>query len=277
MKIIHLTDPHFVLPGALLYGLDPRARLDAAVESINALHADADLVVVTGDLAHWGQPAAYTGLRECLSALEVPCVPILGNHDDRRAFLELFPDALQDANGFIQGIRETQEGRLVFLDTNQPGTHMGWYCEQRLAWLSERLTEGGDTPVFLFMHHPPFDVGLGAMDRISLVQKEAFAAVVRPHLGKLRHLFFGHVHRPIHGSWLGLPFSTLRATNHQVWLDFGATEDIPGSHEPPAYAVVIIDEDRVVIHNHDYLDSSRKFSLGEQSEEERQMALATTA
>lgn len=71
--------------------------------------------------------------------------------------------------------------------------------------------------------------------------------------------------------------STLRATNHQVWLDFSAEADIPGSHEPPAYAVVLIDDNRVVVHNHDFLDASRKFSLGEQSEAERDSALAMPA
>ena len=277
MKIIHLTDPHFVKPGMRLYGLDPRGRLDLAIASINSLHADADLVAITGDLAHWGESEAYVELRDCLDALRVPYVPILGNHDDRRLFLELFPEALQDANGFIQGVRETSAGRLLFLDTNQPDTHMGWYCEQRMAWLAARLAEGGDAPVFLFVHHPPFDVGIGAMDRIGLVQRAQFAATLAPHMGRIRHLFFGHVHRPISGSWLGLPFSTLRATNHQVWLDFSADVDIPGSHEPPAYAVVLVDDERVVVHNHDFLDSSRKFSLGEQVEEDRKSAVVMSA
>lgn len=277
MKLIHLTDPHLVQPGMRLYGLDPRERLDLAVASVNKLHADADLAVITGDLAHAGESEAYVELRGCLDALRIPYVPMLGNHDDRRLFLELFPDAPQDLNGFIQGVREVSAGRLLFLDTHQPHTPMGWYCEQRRAWLAERLAEAGDTPVFLFMHHPPFDVGIGALDRIGLVQRAPFAATLAPHRHKVRHLFFGHVHRPVSGSWLGLPFSTLRATSHQVWLDFGAAVEVAGSHEPPAYAVVLVDDERVIVHNHDYLDSSRKFSLGEQSEFDREMAPAMQA
>ena len=277
MKLVHLTDPHFTRPGRALYGLDPRARLDAAVRSINELHADADLAVITGDLAHWGEPDAYASLRQCLAALRVPCVPILGNHDDRRSFLELFPDAPQDADGFVQGVSDGPAGRLLFLDTNQPGTHAGWYCEKRLAWLEVRLEESRPRPVFLFMHHPPFDVGLAVMDRIGLQQKGAFAEALSPHLSRIRHLFFGHVHRPISGSWRGLPFSTLRATNHQVWLDFAATGDIPGSAEPPAYAVVLVDDERVVVHTHDFLDASRRFSLADPAEADREAALPVAA
>jgi Icc protein len=277
MKLIHLTDPHFVVAGRRLYGLDPRARLDAAVASINALHADADLVVITGDLAHSGEPGAYDALHECLAALTVPCVPLIGNHDDRAALLERFPEAPRDADGFIQSAVDVDGTRLLFLDTNQPGTHMGWYCERRMAWLARQLEAGRGRPHLVFMHHPPFDIGLPSMDRIGLVQRAAFTEVVRPHLADLRHLFFGHVHRPISGSWLGLPFSTLRGTNHQVRLDFVAEDDIPGSHEPPAYAVVNVDAQRVVVHTHDYLDASPTFWLGEQAEVDRAASALATA
>ncbi|MDB4170329.1 hypothetical protein N9747_10080 [Planktomarina sp.] len=58
MKFIHLTDTHVIGDG-LLYGQDPAARLGAAVASINAEHGDAGFVVLTGDMTHWGDAAAY--------------------------------------------------------------------------------------------------------------------------------------------------------------------------------------------------------------------------
>lgn len=261
MKIIHLTDTHLVSPGQELYGLLPDKRLRAAIQSINALHADADLVVITGDLTHWGEREAYLNLRACLADLVPPVMPILGNHDDRIRFREIFPSAATDEHGFVQSLVEGEDEDLLFLDTNQPGTHMGWYCDQRLAWLQAMLDNSSDRPILLFMHHPPFDVELPTMDQIGLHQKQAFEAVMRPHRSRIRHLFFGHVHRPISGSWMGIPFSTLRATSHQVWLDFEARGKIPGSHEPPAYGVVLTSRQAVLVHNHDFLDDSAKFEL----------------
>lgn len=261
MKLIHLTDTHLITPGQLLYGLDPLQRLQLAIASINTLHADADHVVITGDLTHWGESVAYESLRECLIDLKPRYSLILGNHDNRSLFRDFFPEAMRDVNGFVQDSFETEVGQFLFLDTNQPGTHAGWYCEQRLTWLAEHLNTHPDIPKYVFMHHPPFDVGLLPMDRIGLMQKNEFAAVLRPYMQSIRHIFFGHVHRPISGSWHGIAFSTLRATSHQVWLDFAATDDIPGSHEPAQYAVVLIDDERTVVHYHDFLDSSEKFSL----------------
>ena len=62
MKFVILTDTHFVPRGRKLYGLDPAERLAVAVEKINATHKDISFVIVTGDLAHWGEQAAYASL-----------------------------------------------------------------------------------------------------------------------------------------------------------------------------------------------------------------------
>jgi len=260
MKIIHLTDTHFVPSGERLYGGNPRETLDAAIADINANHADADLVVITGDLTHWGEAAAFENLSEAISALQVPVKLLIGNHDDRELFSEHFPGQERDGDGFVQSVMDTAMGRFVFLDTVLAGTHAGHYCERRQAWLAEVLRETAERDIFLFMHHPPFLTGIPGPDSIGLKDDAAFRAVVSPYKDRIRHLFFGHVHRPIAGSWLGIPVTTLRAINHQVW--FNLTEsDLTGSFEPPAYCVVFIDAERVIVHFHDFLDSSTKFKL----------------
>ncbi|MCG8359997.1 MAG: phosphodiesterase [Kiloniellales bacterium] len=277
MKLIHVTDTHFAKPGETIFGLDPRARLEACVADINVHHADADLCVITGDLTHWGEPEAYASLKAVLGALKVPLKLLLGNHDNREAFLAAFPEAVVDNEGFVQDAFDTPAGRFLLLDSNHPGTHAGVYCESRLAWLDSQLTAPGDVPVFLFVHHPPFPVHLAPVDAIGLLDAAAFERVVARHSHKIRHLFYGHVHRPICGSWHGIACSTIRATAHQVWLDFSASDAIPGSHEPPAYAVAFIDATSVVIHGHDYLDASSKFELGPTSFEAWQRKAAVGA
>ena len=263
MKLIHLTDTHFVPPGETLYGGDPQANLAAAVADINRHQADAALVVVTGDLTHWGEPEAFESLAQTLAPLRPPLHLMIGNHDDRETFKRCFPDQPIDELGFVQSTLDLEIGRLIFLDTVLDGSHAGRYCETRCAWLARQLeaAAAADLPVFLFMHHPPFEIGLPPVDRIALQEPEAFAATVAPHAGRIRHLFFGHIHRPMAGSWQGIPISSLRSMNHQCWLDFEETEAIAGSFEPPAYGVVLIERDQVIVHFHDYLDDSLKFSL----------------
>ncbi|MBK8763685.1 MAG: phosphodiesterase [Burkholderiaceae bacterium] len=260
-KWIHLTDTHLVPPGQLLYGSDPQARVHAAVSSIAAEHPDAQFCLVTGDLAHLGEPSAYVALQRALAELPMPVHLLIGNHDDRVAFRETFLGAPVDDSGYVQQVMRFGSGLMLMLDTNEPGVAHGVYCARRLKWLAAQLQFSRDEPLWIAMHHPPFDVGLPSMDAIGLRDAQAFAEVLAPHRHRVRHLFFGHVHRPISGSWQGIPFSTVRATNHQVALDLHLAHEIPGSFEPPAYAVVLVDPHQTLVHNHDFLDDSRRFAL----------------
>lgn len=139
-----------------------------------------------------------------------------------------FPRSRATRTGFVQSRRETAQGTCLFLDTKMPGTHAGGYCAARCAWLKRQLEET-DGPVFLFMHHPPFRHGIASMDAIMMHDHQAFWEVIEPHRARIRHLFFGHVHRAIFGNWRGISYSCMRGLNHQVALDLEAdAAAIPG-------------------------------------------------
>ena len=100
-------------------------------------------------------------------------------------------------------------------------------------------------PACLFMHQPPFDIGHALMDQIKLDDAEAFDALLKGH--GIRHIFFGHAHRVISGSWNGIGFSALPSLNHQLPLVAGSVETVY-SDEPPMYAAVTITPAMTVVH-----------------------------
>lgn len=261
IKFIQLTDPHLRAPSCALYGTDPAWRLSRAVESINAEHGDAAFVVITGDLADRGEPAAYHALAECLAPLRMPVHLAVGNHDDRSAFSAAFPGTPVTQDGFVQYAFGAGGLRHVVLDSLHPGAAWGALCERRAAWLAAELASSALQPVMLYIHHPPCPVGMAAMDRISLRDAGPLRDALGPHRARIRHLFFGHLHRPMAGSWLGIPLSTVRGTNHQVALQLGDVGRLMGSHEPPQYAVVLADDDSTIVHLHDFDDASARFAL----------------
>ena len=106
-------------------------------------------------------------------------------------------------------------------------------------------------PVHIFMHHPPFDIGHALMDLIKLDDAEDFAVVLDGH--DVRHIFFGHAHRTISGSWNGIGFSALPSLNHQLPLVGGSVETVY-SDEPPMYAAVTISPEMTVVHSDAFLD-----------------------
>jgi 3',5'-cyclic AMP phosphodiesterase CpdA len=261
MKFIHLTDTHVIGGGRLLYGANPAQRLRLAVDSINAEHGDADFTIVTGDLTHWGDAEAYATFGAEIDRLHMPVHLMIGNHDKTPDFAARFPTAQRDPYGFVQFAFDTPHGRAICLDTTLPDTHAGGMCAARLEWLSAELV-ANDAPVLLFMHHPPFPVGIAAMDAIRMQEGDALRAVLAPHRDRLRHLFFGHVHRAISGNWCGISFSCMRGLNHQVALDLNTSgTEINGDLVDPAYGVVLLNDDTVTVHMHEFANSSPRFSL----------------
>jgi 3',5'-cyclic-AMP phosphodiesterase len=260
-KLIHVTDPHLVSPGRKLYALDPLERLTAAITAIKTHHADADAVFITGDLTHWGEPSAYAALHEEMQRLPVPCHLVIGNHDVRGPFHEAFPAVPTDDEGFVQYIVPLPDAKAVVLDTLVDGAGHGALCEARLGWIERTLAALRGEEVFLFLHHAPFRVGVPSMDRSRLHEGAArLGELVRAH-GRVRHLFHGHLHRPMSGSWLGVPCSTVPATAHQFLLDLWEPDAVYGTHEPPAYGVVLWNADTLVVHQESYLDRSPRFAL----------------
>lgn len=253
MKFIHLTDIHLVPEDGTLNGGVPSDRFEACLRDIKNWHSDAEFCVISGDLTEFADQGAYTYLKSQLEQFSLPCFLMIGNHDDRTVFQSIFPDHPQDEHGFVQHRHETDDGIFLFLDTTKDGAevHEGQLCTPRLNWLQNELIQAGNTPTYLFMHHPPFDIGIEYVDTIKLVEHEAFAETLR-HGRNIRHIFYGHVHRMTYVNWHGFPFTSLPSLNHQIPLN---PDSVAGEFcdEPPAYGVVQIEQDQLTVHFNTFL------------------------
>ena len=249
---LHFTDPHLPPPGEQVMGGDPTPALAAALTDAAGRNGPgsplpAAFAVVTGDLVRDGEPAAYARLRDMLEGLPWPVHLLLGNHDDRGAFHDAFPRAPLDDAGFVQQAVSSPAGTCLMLDTNAPGRPHGELCARRLGWLAARLAEITG-PVLLFLHHPPLRVGMPGMDSIGLRDADALWEVVAPHRARIRHLFHGHLHRPIAGSWRGIPLSSVRGTAFGVALDQRTEKVVVSCHEAPSYALARATGEDLVVH-----------------------------
>lgn len=250
-QVIWLSDLHFEAAGDVL-GHDPRVRLDAAVDHINTHYGDAALCVISGDMVETATAANYTALRAHLDRLSIPWHPMTGNHDDRallRAHLRLPSDAMDD---FAQYELSLPQARLICLDTLCDGADKGWLCAGRLDWLRARLEVGDPRPVLIFAHHPPMPLDLPMLDPDRLENGAALLEILHS-APMVRHLFFGHVHRPVSGSLGGsvgaLPYSGLRSVLYQAppprpaW-DWDSFAPAP---EAPELGVITLAQDRISI------------------------------
>ncbi|WP_295807204.1 phosphodiesterase [uncultured Nitratireductor sp.] len=249
-KLIWITDLHLVEPDRdWPAGVDPLARLRACLKEIDALHADADRIIISGDLIQLNNTLAYEVLRRELEPLHLPHRLLVGNHDDRNALLSVFPE-VDGSNGFVQYAEEIGGARILYLDTlASDGKHHGELCSTRMEWIAEQFEAAGDAPLLMFLHHPPCNIGVPALDRLKLRDTGPLADLLRTRRG-LTHLFCGHVHRNVSGIWAGHPFAALKSTHVQFDLDMTG-EKLERSGEPPAFAVIHFTNEQITVNYRD--------------------------
>jgi len=236
MRILHVSDLHLRGDGRLSFRVvDTQACLVTAARHLAKLGQKPDCMVITGDLADSGDAGAYKILYETFHQFEAPVYAIPGNHDRRDRMRENLPGWCPTDPAIAPHICYTVDlgtARLVMLDTMQPGSHSGHFTPRVAEWLATILREKPEAPTLLFMHHPPFLTGMGAMDE-PFENLDAFASLVRQY-PNLR-LCCGHMHRPIATVWQGLAAVSAPALSMQIELDLSETGGDAFRMETPGY------------------------------------------
>lgn len=252
MKFVHISDIHLTIPGERMGGLNPHRRFAQALEDVQAHHSDAERILITGDLTHWGEVQAYEALKTAIAAVEIPVRLMIGNHDDRATFLKVFPDHPKDSLGYVNYAEDIDDLRMIYLDSCAPKTHAGHFGQDRCDWLAEQLQDAKSARIFL--HHNPMALGLPAEDKIALVPEDRalFREVIKAHRDKVDYIHFGHVHAPIHGTYCGIPFASVPSTGNQSIPDLCEQELLKGGPLPPAYYVAVVEGRDTTIHQIPY-------------------------
>jgi len=192
-SLLQLTDLHLQPdPASDLHGVNTEQRLQQVLAKLPDERADA--LILTGDLAHIGNEAAYNRLIDYLHPLESPAYWLPGNHDDDRLMQQLATGSLRQKQ-FRLG-----NWQILMLDTTaEPdGVGGGEMAQAELEWLQQqlKLAEGdrGVDHLLLAMHHHPVPVGSAWQDQIMLRNATEFRQLLGES-SKVRAVVFGHVHQ----------------------------------------------------------------------------------
>ena len=161
-----LSDTHVPGNPANEYrGFRPYENTLKAVSQV--VEFEPDGAIICGDLARLeGEIDDYENLKRLLEPLSgVPVGLVLGNHDNRRNFLRVFPKPVgaQDVKDKHVVVFETPAVRLVLLDSlfmvNQVPGLLG---KAQRTWLDNYLRGASGLPTILFVHHT-LDDGDGSL------------------------------------------------------------------------------------------------------------------
>ena len=259
--LVVLSDIHVMPPGAGRLGIDTRARLRAVLAEIERRFPHAGLVALAGDLSDDGLVEDYEFLAEALEGFSLPWAATLGNHDNRDAFLQIFPD-LAGPGGFVQSVHDLGPVRVVLLDTLEQrppertgsgrwGQAAGRLCDQRLDWL-DAVLRGHGGPVVLVQHHPVWPVGI-KMDRYALEDPERLVQRLGSH--DVRQVIAGHIHMPTTVTRQGLTCTTIAGSYTSSFETFGTCTGKARRAFPAQAAVVLCAAEAVTVHFDDVLSA----------------------
>jgi len=233
-RILHLTDLHLFH--------DPQARLKnvPTTESFRDVPADVrtrldhwDLLVISGDIAQDENRQTYRLLRDELGEWLPRCRLLPGNHDNRAAMKEVFPEIGNSSPDFLAFAERLEDWVIIGLDTHWPGEVAGRIEHEQLKWFSEQLERAADRSVLVFMHHPPISVNSPWLDRIGLSEASAFQDVVRSR-AQIRVIAAGHVHHVFEGKLGSADVLTTPSTALQFEP---AGEESSYVNDPPGYRI----------------------------------------
>ena len=197
--ILQLSDTHIVPKGALvserLETADALARLVARISNVRDQIGSIDALLVSGDLSDDGNAESYARFKTLIEPLGLPTYVIAGNHDAREPMRSAFANDLP-VSGPLNWTQEIGDIHLIGLDTLVEGQGSGTLSAESLTFLQSALSNAGDVPVLLALHHPPFACGIGFMDDIGLTNRQALRDVLTTHAGPLR-IVCGHIHNMI--------------------------------------------------------------------------------
>ncbi|MGF1476254.1 MAG: phosphodiesterase [Geminicoccaceae bacterium] len=236
MLVAQLTDLHLLPPGRLAFGkVDTNGCTERALAAALALDPAPDMLLLTGDIAHDGDPEAYAFLAALLEDVRKPVRILPGNHDDREAMGKALGHRLNrttfDRYCFDECLANW---RLIGLDSLTPGTSAGQLGDAQMAWLESRLAADGTTPTVIALHHPPMATGIRHMDGIMLQDADALLDLLKKH-AQVHRLICGHVHRNITIFQDGLTLQISPGVAHTVELDLRLESQDGWAMEPTGF------------------------------------------
>ena len=191
VELLQFTDTHiYPAPGQRFDGVDTEKTLVQVIAHARKFHRPPDAILLTGDLVHEPEPAAYERLARILETESSPVFCIPGNHDEPTLMHKIL------ATGKISTGKSILCNRwiVVLLDTYLPDTHAGKLGEKELAFLDLTLTGHKDKHALICLHHPPVSVGSPWMDRMGLQNPGDLFSVTDRH-PQVRGILCGHIHQ----------------------------------------------------------------------------------
>lgn len=233
--LIQITDMHiFDEADGRLGGVKTRESLQRVLDVIARDHADADLLVLTGDNTHESTTEAYRVLKQMVSKTGLSYTFLPGNHDYEEPMMTLAIDGEQESDKWLV----MGNWNILLLDSHEEAKVNGVLSADELSF-AEQILKNASGPVIAFLHHPLLPVGCDWLDRQRVANADALFDIMARH-GNVKAVINGHVHQDWSGEHRGIKLYSTPSTCMQFKPNsYDYAEDAP----VPAYRWIKLYDD----------------------------------
>lgn len=227
---------------------DHLQRFEQVLRWLANLHPD--IVVLTGDLTDGEWREGYREIAEQLEQQDYPSLVLPGNSDARHLMRMTWGESQGASDASPQALHFSRDiGGLKLPGLDSTVDHQDYgSVSGHLEWLNKQLNNTGDSPALLFMHHHVFESGIPTLDESMCRGTGPLETLIKNAPARLLAMATGHVHRPVAGTFAGIPAYICGSVcpANPVW--FG-TKNIPPVAEPPALMIHRYVNNRLTSHH----------------------------
>jgi Icc protein len=190
VHIAQITDCHLSpARDAMLSGVNVLENLQRVLDVLRRDAQALDMLVLTGDLTHEGEEAAYRLLLEQFDHTKLPYYWLPGNHDHDAAMLRAGP---------AEHLRTKQvllaDWQILLLDSHVEDEVNGLVSQSEMTWLATALREHPDKYAAVFVHHHILPIGSAWLDAQRIANAAQLLALF-DQTPQMRLVSNGHVHQ----------------------------------------------------------------------------------
>lgn len=175
-------------------------NLRTAMKQVGQLAEKPAALLLHGDAAYLkGEIKDYETLGKLLKPAveaDLPLHVLMGNHDDRANFREMFGRLAKTSllESHQVAVIEGQHANWFLLDSlERTNSTPGLIGEQQMAWLMKALDERANKPAIISVHHNPQWKTADNMKIGGLQDTEGLFAAIESRK-QVKAIFFGHTH-----------------------------------------------------------------------------------
>lgn len=193
LLILQVTDLHFLAQSnQIKSGVNTEQSFGRVMESAKKNYGNADLLLVTGDLAQQPCQSSYQRIYNVLKKYQFKSLCLPGNHDDL-ALMQQFINTKQiNCNKQIS----YKYWQIICLNSKKEGSESGYITDEELLYLKEILNKHPNLYTLIAIHHHPIPINSSWMDKMIIENSEKLFSLLSDY-PKVKAITCGHIHQQL--------------------------------------------------------------------------------